>query len=104
VSKNAIDWASRPPFDSPLAGKPVLLMGATTGRSSTKYALQQAADSLAYAQAVPFEERLGVSRVTDLVDDDDRLTDPRTLADLQRLLSAFASSVRRSIATAKKAA
>ncbi|MDQ3449155.1 MAG: NAD(P)H-dependent oxidoreductase, partial [Chloroflexota bacterium] len=47
VSKNAIDWASRPPFDSHLAGKPVLLMGATTGRSATKHALQQAADAFA---------------------------------------------------------
>lgn len=104
VAKNAIDWASRPPFDSPLAGKPVLLMGATTGRSATKYALQQAADSFAYAQAVPFEERYGVSRATDLVDDDGRLTDPATQAELRRLLGAFASSVRESITTNRKAA
>lgn len=104
VSKNAIDWASRPPFDSPLAGKPVLLMGATTGRSGTKYALQQAADSLAYAQAVPFEERLGVPRIGDLIDDDGRLTDPATHAELRRVLGAFASSVRQSMTTATKAA
>jgi|GEM_PF-68333 len=104
VSKNAIDWASRPPIDSPLAGKPVLLMGATTGRSGTKYALQQAADSLAYAQAVPFEERLGVPRVGDLIDDDGRLTDPATHAELRRVLGAFASSVRQSMTTATKAA
>ncbi len=104
VSKNAIDWASRPPFDSPLTGKPVLLMGATTGRSATKYALQQAADSLAYAQAVPFEERYGLPRASDRIDDDGRLTDPDTRAELRRLLGAFASSVRRSIATNRKAA
>ena len=29
--KNAIDWASRPALASPLAGKPVAIMGATTG-------------------------------------------------------------------------
>lgn len=30
--KNFIDWASRPPGRSPLAGKPVALIGASTGR------------------------------------------------------------------------
>jgi chromate reductase len=104
VTKNAIDWASRPPFDSLLAGKPVMLMGATTGRSGTKYALQRAADSLTYAQAVPFEERYGLPRAGDRFDDDGRLTDPDTRAELRRLLGAFASSVRRSIATNRKAA
>lgn len=104
VTKNAIDWASRPPFDSPLAGKPVLLMGATTGRSGTKHALQQAADSLTYAQAVPFEERYGVSRAADLVDEDGRLADPRTHAELRRLLGAFADSVRASTTPTAKAA
>lgn len=104
VSKNAIDWASRPPFDSPLVGKPVLLMGATTGRSATKYALQQAADSFAYAQAVPFEERYGLPRASDHIDDDGHLTDPATRNEVRRVLRAFASSVRHSIATNRKAA
>ncbi len=104
VSKNAIDWASRPPFDSPLVGKPVLLMGATTGRSGTKHALQQAADSLTYAQAVPFEERYGVSRAADLVDEDGRLADRRTQVELRRLLGAFADSVRASTIPTAKAA
>lgn len=31
--KNLIDWASRPPRKSPLIGKPVLLMGASTGKT-----------------------------------------------------------------------
>ena len=35
VLKNAIDWASRPPNTSPLNGKPVAIMGASTGRSGT---------------------------------------------------------------------
>lgn len=104
VTKNAIDWASRPPFDSPLAGKPVLLMGATTGRSGTKHALQQAADSLTYALAVPFEERYGVSRAGDLVDGDGHLTDPDTHDELRRLLGSFAASVRATTTPTTKAA
>src|SRR5919201_6101022 len=35
VLKNAIDWASRPPLGSPLAGKQVAIMGASTGRGGT---------------------------------------------------------------------
>ncbi|GEM88124.1 NADPH-dependent FMN reductase [Meiothermus granaticius] len=35
VLKNAIDWASRPPNDQPLAGKPVAIMGASTGNFGT---------------------------------------------------------------------
>lgn len=33
--KNAIDWVSRPPSASPLAGKPTLLMGASGGPAGT---------------------------------------------------------------------
>jgi chromate reductase len=35
VLKNAIDWVSRPPNESPLDGKPVAMMGASTGVSGT---------------------------------------------------------------------
>jgi chromate reductase len=35
VLKNAIDWASRPPATSPLSGKPVAMMGASTGLFGT---------------------------------------------------------------------
>lgn len=35
VLQNAIDWVSRPSFKSPLAGKPVAMMGASGGVSGT---------------------------------------------------------------------
>jgi chromate reductase len=35
VLKNAIDWASRPGFRSPMAGKPTGIMGASAGLSGT---------------------------------------------------------------------
>ncbi|MBS1677060.1 MAG: NAD(P)H-dependent oxidoreductase [Actinobacteria bacterium] len=34
-TKNAIDWVSRPAFDTPLTGKPVLLAGASPGPAGT---------------------------------------------------------------------
>ena len=38
VLQNAIDWASRPAFKSPLVGKPVAMMGASGGVSGTRIA------------------------------------------------------------------
>jgi len=49
--KNAIDWASRPALGSPLAGKPVALMGASTGRGGTARAQQQLRDALEFSRA-----------------------------------------------------
>jgi chromate reductase len=41
VLQNAIDWASRPGLKSPLAGKPVAIMGASGGAIGTARAQQQ---------------------------------------------------------------
>jgi chromate reductase len=44
VLKNALDWASRPPGQSPLMGKPLAFMGASTGyfgTSRAQYHLRQ---------------------------------------------------------------
>lgn len=44
VLKNAIDWASRPPGQSPLTGKPLAIMGASLGYFGTvraQYHLRQ---------------------------------------------------------------
>ena len=41
VLQNAIDWASRPGLKSPLAGKPVAIMGASAGAIGTARAQQQ---------------------------------------------------------------
>jgi chromate reductase, NAD(P)H dehydrogenase (quinone) len=44
VLKNAIDWASRPKADTPLEGKPVAIMSASTGRfggARAQYHLRQ---------------------------------------------------------------
>lgn len=39
VLKNAIDWASRPAHRSPLVGKPIVLMAASSGRGGGRRAL-----------------------------------------------------------------
>lgn len=56
VLKNAIDWASRPALASPLAGKPVAIMGATTGFAGTARAQQQLRDALEFPGALVLQQ------------------------------------------------
>jgi chromate reductase len=56
VLKNAIDWASRPPLGSPLTGKPVAIMGASTGRSGTARAQEQLRSALEFSRANVIEQ------------------------------------------------
>jgi len=77
-----------------LAGKPVLLLGASAGRSATKYALAHAHDVLVQARALPFERRLGVPLAATLLDAEGRMADPGVRAELAGLLADFAAAVR----------
>jgi chromate reductase len=56
VLKNAIDWASRPPLASPLTGKPVAVMGASTGRGGTARAQEQLRAALEFSRATVVEQ------------------------------------------------
>jgi chromate reductase len=56
VLKNAIDWASRPPLASPLTGKPVAIMGASTGRGGTARAQEQLRAALEFSRADVLEQ------------------------------------------------
>ncbi|MGC8633321.1 MAG: NADPH-dependent FMN reductase [Candidatus Limnocylindrales bacterium] len=94
VVKNAIDWASRPPSDRLLAGRPVLLMGATGGRSGVKYALGHAAEILGFLGARPFERRLGVPLAGERQGPDGELSDPVLRGEVAALLAEFAASIR----------
>jgi chromate reductase len=89
ILKNAIDWASRGPA---LRGKPVLLMGASSGRSGAKHALDHAAAVLAHTGAIPFERRVEVPSAGSLVDG--RLLANREVrAELADVLAAFRDQV-----------
>jgi chromate reductase, NAD(P)H dehydrogenase (quinone) len=56
VLKNAIDWASRPPLGSRLTGKPVAIMGASTGRGGTARAQEQLRAALEFSRANVLEQ------------------------------------------------
>ena len=96
VTKNVIDWASRPPRGSVLDGKPVALMGATPGMGGTARGQSQLRQAFVFTNsyAMPQPEVL-VRKASDLFDADGRLTDEATRAHLVKFLTAFAAWIRR---------
>ena len=94
VLKNAIDWASRPPLASPLAGKPVAVMGASTGMSGTRHAQEQLRQALSFPGAFVVEGgELCVGEAFMKIDDEGRILDPEIREAVQRLLEALAAAV-----------
>ena len=65
VLKNAIDWGSRPAMRSPFAGKPVLMLAATTGRGGAKHALNHLRQVLESMDASPLSTEVSVARARD---------------------------------------
>jgi chromate reductase len=88
--KNAIDWASRPPLGSPLAGKPVALLGASTGRGGTALAQQQLRQALEFPRAFVLDEpQVLVPEAYLRFDQHGELVDETTRAEVAELLDAF---------------
>ncbi|MBA2556432.1 MAG: NAD(P)H-dependent oxidoreductase [Chloroflexi bacterium] len=90
VLKNAIDWASRPAFQSPLVGKPVGLVGATPGRGGARNALTQLRAVLESTRAEPLGEELSISGVHEKLRGD--MLDPAVQARLRALLERLANA------------
>jgi chromate reductase len=96
VLKNAIDWASRPPRGSVLAGKPAAVLGASPGITGTARAQSQLRQAFVFTDTpvLPQPEIL-VYRAHEKFDADGRLTDERTREFVARLLVALADWTRR---------
>ena len=95
VLKNAVDWASRPVLASPLAGKPIGLMGASTGQGGTRRAQEQLRAALACpGAAVLAEPEILVPRAYEYFDASGRLTDPNIRESVRSLLEALAAAGR----------
>ena len=96
VLKNAVDWVSRPPAESPLRRKPVAIMGASTGLFGTARAQLSLRNTLAYLEAyvVPRPE-VAVSRAAERFDVRGELTDDRTRELVVELLRALVDWTRR---------
>lgn len=78
VLKNAIDWASRPGFASPLKGKPALVMTASPGTAGGVRAQAQIRDALAATLARPLvRQHIAIASVATRMQDG-RLVDEAT--------------------------
>jgi chromate reductase len=91
VLKNAIDWASRPtPASSPLAGKPVAVIGASTGSFGGVWAQAELRKSLGLAGARVLEHELAVPTAHEAFTEDGRLTRGGSKRRLREILAHIA--------------
>jgi chromate reductase len=79
VLKNAIDWASRPPDTSPLDGKPVAIMGATSGSWGTVRAQMHLRQVCVFTNMRPVNKpEVLVAHAAEKFNEQGRLTDEMT--------------------------
>ena len=95
VTKNAIDWASRPPRESPLDGKPVAVMGASPGMTGTARGQSPLRQAFGFTNSYCMPQpQILVARAHEKFDADGRLTDEATRGHLAKFLAAFAGWIR----------
>ena len=93
--KNALDWASRPFPDNALRGKPVAVMGASTGLFGAVWAQADTRKVLGVIGADVIDNELPVGQAGSAFSNDGRLVAPEqreVLAELLRVLSARAGA------------
>ncbi len=90
VLKNALDWASRPPDASPLDGKPVAIMGASTGNFGTLRAQMHLRQICQITNMRPLNRpEVLVARAAEKFDPQGHLTDETARYLLRLLLEAL---------------
>lgn len=96
VTKNAVDWASRPARGAPLGGKPVGIIGASPGQTGSARGQSQLRQAFEFTNSfcMPQPELL-VFRAHEKFDESGALIDEATKKYLARYLAAFAEWVRK---------
>jgi chromate reductase, NAD(P)H dehydrogenase (quinone) len=95
VLKNALDWASRPFPGSSLSGKPVAVLGASTGLFGAAWAQAEVRKVLGVIGADVIDGELPIGQADSAFDDEGRLLDPdqrKVLSDLVTVLAERAAS------------
>lgn len=91
VLKNALDWASRPFPDNALRGKPVAVIGASTGLFGAVWAQAETRKVLGVIGADVIDEELPVGQAEVAFSDDGQLLDPEQHAALANLVGVLAA-------------
>src|SRR3954454_6950905 len=86
VLKNALDWASRPFPDNALRGKPVAVIGASTGLFGAVWAQAETRKVLGVIGADVLDGELPVGQAATAFDGDGRLAEPELGAALAELV------------------
>ncbi len=90
VTKNVVDWLSRPDDDAVLDGKPVAILGTTDGPWGTRYAQKELRHTLTAAGALVMPQPMFfLAKGRDAFDPDGCLASPETQRRLVDLLCGF---------------
>ena len=90
VLKNAIDWASRPYGDNSWEGKPVAIIGASSGLSGTMRAQYHLRQTFVFLDMRPINRpEVFVTNAAEHFDATGNLTDEKTRQKLEELLMAL---------------
>ena len=89
VLKNAFDWASRPFPDSSLRGKPIAVIGASTGLFGAVWAQAEARKVLGIIGADVINNELPVGQAQSALDVNGELVEPEQRAALAELVSVL---------------
>jgi chromate reductase len=89
--KNALDWASRPFATNVFRGKPVAVVGSSTGLFGAVWAQSELRKVLAAMGARVVDVELGVGQAALKFDADGRLVDEETRERLREALAALAA-------------
>jgi chromate reductase len=91
--KNALDWASRPFPDNALRGKPVAVVGASTGLFGAVWAQAEVKKVLGIIGADVLDGELPVGQASGAFGDDGHLVEPDLRNALEELLGVLAARV-----------
>jgi chromate reductase len=96
LTKNALDWGTRPPTDNAWKGKPVGIMGASNGRFGTVRCQQHLRNVLFAANThVMNTPEVMISQAESAFDSEGNLVDDKTRQQLQKFWSSLVAWVRR---------
>jgi chromate reductase len=96
VLKNAIDWVSRPPAESPLNNKPLAIMGATGGVSGTIRAQLHLRQIAIFTNMIVMNKpEILIQKAGDKFDKDGNLTDESTREHIKKFLIEYAKWIER---------
>jgi chromate reductase len=103
VLKNAIDWASRPPTSTPLDGKPVAIMSASTGRFGGARAQYHLRQTFVFLNMHPINRpEVMLSDAANNVDENGNVINQQTRQLIRQLLEALSECTLRMRCNIKK--